>query len=162
MGATTEDSSKSRASDKDSIYFLAYLLTWITGLIVYFTKAKTDKKARFHSIQAMLLGLLSAIISIVILPFLPIVWVLSFLIWIYGLYIGYRAYSGMPANIPYLSDYAQNHSSFNEQTSEHASKIKHSVSSEEEHDALKILKMRYAKGEITKKKYIQMKKELEE
>ena len=131
MGTTTEDSSKSRESDKDSIYFLAYLLTWITGLVVYFTKAKTDKKARFHSIQAMLLGLLSIIISIVILPFFPIAWVLSFLIWIYGLYIGYRAYSGMPANIPYLSDYAQNHSSFNEQTSEHASKIKHSVSSEE-------------------------------
>ena len=161
MGATTEDISKSRASDKDIIYFLTYLLTWITGLIVYFTKAKTDKKAKFHSIQAMLLGLLSAIISIFILPFLPIVWILSLLIWIYGLYIGYRAYSGMPANIPYLSDYAQKHSSFNAQTSGHASKIKHSMSSEEEHDALKTLKMRYAKGEITKKKYIQMKKELE-
>jgi uncharacterized membrane protein len=154
-------SSKVSSDNKDIAYFLTYLLLWITGLIVYFTKAHDDKKAKFHAIQAILLGLISAIISIIILPFLPVIWILSFLIWIYGLYIGYLAYNGKPANIPYISGFAQSHSDYNNTISTTSSKTKHQELTKSSTEALEALKLRYVKGELSKKKYNEMKKELE-
>ncbi len=141
--------------------FLAYLLLWITGVIVYFTKGRDDPRTKFHSIQAILLGLVSAIISIIsgLIGLLAITWVINFLIWLYGLYIGFKAYNGADVAIPFISEYSQVHSDYEIKTEKKSIHKEHSKASVD--DPIKALKLRYANGEITKKEYLKMKKDLE-
>ncbi len=99
---------KNVSGDKtDNLTFLiTYLLEWLTGLIVYFTVGQNDKRARFHAIQAIVLGIVSIILSFILdFVFLPLSGIVAFLIWLYGMYIGYEAYKGVDVKIPILSDY---------------------------------------------------------
>lgn len=88
--------------DSKTMYLVAYVLGWLTGLIV-FLMAKDDEALKFHGMQAILLSLASyvlciTIIGIILVPF----------IWLYGLYIGYQAYStGKTVKVPYLGEYAE-------------------------------------------------------
>ena len=148
-------------SEKVIADFLAYLLLWITGVIVYFTKGRDNPRTKFHSIQAILLGLVSAIISIVsgLIGLLAITWVINFLIWLYGLYVGFKAYNGTDISIPFISEYSQAHSDYEIKTEKKGTKkerIKTKVD-----DPIKTLKLRYANGDITKREYLKMKKDLE-
>ncbi|MDE1824846.1 MAG: SHOCT domain-containing protein [Candidatus Micrarchaeota archaeon] len=88
------------------------------------------------------------------------------------MYIGIDAYFNKENTIPYISGYARNHSGFNihenprrivkeEILSGHEYRKEKIASKNEEAEALKILKTRYAKGELTKKQYLKMKKEIE-
>ncbi|MCK4521300.1 MAG: DUF4870 domain-containing protein [Nanoarchaeota archaeon] len=43
---------------------IAYLLTWLTGLIVYLTADKDDKFTRFHGMQAILFGVSLIVLSV--------------------------------------------------------------------------------------------------
>lgn len=43
---------------------VAYILTWITGLIVFFTAKKEDKFTRFHALQAIGLGVVVTVVQI--------------------------------------------------------------------------------------------------
>lgn len=161
---------------KDITYFLTYLLLWITGLIILLTKAKENKRFKFHAFQAILLGVVSAIIAILftIVGAGGLSALISFILWIYGLYIGYMAYLNEDKQIPYLANYAKTHSEYLIKKPEHdesreSAKEQHAKKkaaaeeeTDEEEDHIKTLKKRYAKGEITRKQYLKMKKELEE
>ncbi|MGC8568013.1 MAG: hypothetical protein ACP5RP_02695 [Candidatus Micrarchaeia archaeon] len=90
-------------------YFIAYLLLLITGIIVYFISGEKDRKAKFHALQAIMLG----IAQIIVIVFLSTIYlaiigkVLSLLIWIYGIYIGIEAYNGNEVVVPYITEFAK-------------------------------------------------------
>ncbi|HLE96077.1 MAG TPA: DUF4870 domain-containing protein [Candidatus Thermoplasmatota archaeon] len=58
--APTQDNTKAT---------IAYILTWLTGLIVLLIADKTDKNTRWHAIQAIGLGIVATVVS----------WILSLL-----------------------------------------------------------------------------------
>ncbi len=159
----TKESDKTKDNEKDLTYILNYLLLWITGVLVYLTKGN-DKRMKFHAVQAILLGVLSAILSIIFnILLLPVVsLVSSTVVWLLGMYIGFMAYNGKDITIPFVSKFAESHSGYD---SESNNKKKKQVSSDDDSeksdDAVETLKLRFAKGEITKEKYQEMKKALE-
>jgi uncharacterized membrane protein len=94
--------------EKDALYIFTYLLTIVSGLIVFVTVAQKSTRAKFHAIQAILLGVVMIIVGIVGgIIFAPAAGLLNFLIWLYGIYIGYRAYEGEDIEVPVLGDFAK-------------------------------------------------------
>lgn len=78
------------------MYLVCYLFTWLTGLIFYFTQAKDNPEMKFHSVQAILLG---------IGMFIPLV---NILVWLYSIYVGYQVYStGERIHVPVIGEYAE-------------------------------------------------------
>lgn len=87
-----------------TLALVAYVLTWLTGLLV-FVIAK-DKFAKFHGMQALILGILGLVLGFVTFG------LGSILLWIYGLYVGVvYAYKGQMYKIPYIGDYAEKYAS---------------------------------------------------
>ena len=144
------------------IFILTYLFGWISGVIVYFVKGKSDLRVKAHSIQAIILGLISAIFTVLGIG------IISLIIWLYGMYLGIKAYYGPDSKIPYISDYAWASSSSEERVTKQAirpaikSNKKVKETQDSNNDAMKALKLRYASGKLTKKQYTEMKKDLEE
>ena len=98
--------SESASQQKgDFNYLLVYLLEWLTGIIYFILKGGSNKRMKLHSLQAILLGVIAIVLSV--LSFIPFVWVLSFLIWLYGMYIGYEASVGKDIAIPGITDFAK-------------------------------------------------------
>jgi len=85
----------------DFTYIAIYFLTFITGIIFYLI-SKDDKRKRQHSIQAIILGAIMVVIG-----FIPYLNLVNILIWLYGLYIGYKASVNEDADIPYITDFAK-------------------------------------------------------
>jgi uncharacterized membrane protein len=92
-----------KSENKGWLYVLIYLFTWLTGLIFYLTE-KEDKKVRFHAMQAILLGIVMVICSFFFFLLIPVI--LAPILWLYGLYIGYKESQGETVRIPYLAEYA--------------------------------------------------------
>lgn len=92
---------KAEKKDEGWKYIVIYFFTWLTGLIFYLAE-KQDKKVRFHAIQSILLG-----IVITILSFTFIFSIISVLLWIYGLYVGYKEMKGETIRIPVIGEYAE-------------------------------------------------------
>lgn len=136
-----------------AIYILVYFFEFISGIIGYFF-AGENERLRFHSKQAMILGVISFIIS-----FIPIVSVLTVFIWLYGLYLGIKAYKGKDVGLPIITSKIEEEAVESEHTSR--KKVTHSKVAESTGEHIKALKLRYAKGEITKKEYNKIKKDLE-
>lgn len=103
-----------KESDNRMMMLVAYVLTWLTGLIVYLTTGKEDPEARFHGMQAILLGAAMMVIGIVggvTLIGLVIAVPLNIILWVYGIYVGYKAYSeGERILIPVIGEYAVKYS----------------------------------------------------
>ena len=105
--------SKAEEESGGIIYVLTYLLSLVSGIIVYFVvipsydKARQDKKLKRHAIQAMVLGVISIVVGAVLffIPFFSSL--IPILIWVYGLYVGYRASINDELDIPYVTDYAK-------------------------------------------------------
>jgi uncharacterized membrane protein len=96
----------------DIMYIFTYLLSWLSGIIVFFTKGQSDKRMKFHSLQAIFLGIIAVVIDLILffIPFLgPI---LAFLIWLYGMYIAVKAYEGEDIKVPVIADYAAKYSNY--------------------------------------------------
>lgn len=112
MAKKTEFAKAPAKSEKDSrsMMLVAYIFTWLTGLIVYFTAGKEDPEVRFHAVQAIILGVAMMvlwIIGIVTLVGWIIAFPLNLLLWAYGIYVGYKAYSeGERMLIPVIGEYA--------------------------------------------------------
>jgi len=85
----------------DFTYIAIYFLTFITGIIFYLI-SKDDKRKRQHSIQAIILGAIMVVIG-----FIPYLNLVNILIWLYGLYIGYKASVNEDADIPYITNFAK-------------------------------------------------------
>lgn len=86
---------------------VAYVLTWITGLIIFFV-AKNDKYARWHAVQAIGLGIFAFVVSL-ILRILPL-GILSNVWWILVIVaviiLAVKAYQGEKFRLPLLADWA--------------------------------------------------------
>ena len=112
--APTQDNTKAT---------IAYILTWLTGLIVLLIADKTDKNTRWHAIQAIGLGIALMVASMVfnlvggLLWFVgggfPWLWgpgPLPGLVWLGGLVVAVllavKAYHGEKVRLPWLADIA--------------------------------------------------------
>ena len=95
-----EKDTKKPVESKGWLYVLIYFFTWLTGIIFYIIE-KDDKKVRFHALQAIFLGIIMMVLSFTI-----ILSILSLVLWIYGLYIGYKESQGETVRVPYLADFA--------------------------------------------------------
>ncbi len=95
--------AKKEEKDNKLLYLLAYVFTWLGGLIVYLVAGKEDPEAKFHGLQAIFLG-----IAISVLAMLIITSPIALLLWIYGVYVGYVAYSkGERMMIPVIGEFAK-------------------------------------------------------
>ena len=101
--------SETPRPEKDDrvLYIFTYLLTWISGLMVFITVGQSNKRMKFHAIQAVLLGIVTFIIAWIPFPFLYLV---GFLLWLYGIYVGVVAYNGRDISMPVIGDYAKRYS----------------------------------------------------
>lgn len=110
------------SSDSNLFGALAYLFSWITGIIVYLAKPE-DKYARFHAMQSILLGVVLFVLIILFGVFAGIISVLTLgfgvvligilllpvqlgllLLW---LFLMWKAYSGEKYKLPVIGDYAE-------------------------------------------------------
>jgi len=89
------------SKEGNMMYILIYFFTWLSGLIFYLIE-KEDKKIRFHAMQSILLGIVITVLSMTF-----ILGILGFVLWLYGLYVGYKEYTGETVRIPYLAEYAE-------------------------------------------------------
>ena len=116
--AGKSNGSKAKNHEDDAAWFIvAYVLSIVTGIVVLFLKGNDGKRIRFHSMQAIFLGILMIIVDIVfgLLTFgsffIGILGILlNVFIWLYGLYVGLEAYNGRDISIPVIGDYAKRYS----------------------------------------------------
>jgi len=99
-----ETVAKTESKENDNIIAaVAYLLGFVSGIIIYLIeKDKPDKRryVMFHAVQAIILGLVWFIIA-----FVPIIgWLVIFITWVIMLY---KAYSGEEYHLPVIGDYAE-------------------------------------------------------
>ncbi len=102
-------------SREDGIMFIfCYLLTWLSGIIVYVLYGSKNKDLRFHAIQAILLGVIISVIGIIplILPFNSyffslLIDLVILILWLYGIYVGYKASQGVDISMPVIGDLAK-------------------------------------------------------
>ncbi|MCL5016651.1 MAG: hypothetical protein M1441_00730 [Candidatus Parvarchaeota archaeon] len=97
----------------DIIYIFTYLLSWLSGIIVFVTKGQDDKRMKFHSLQAIFLGIIAIVLEFVLFFIPSLGSVLAFLIWLYGMYIAVKAYEGEDIKVPVIADYAAKYSGYN-------------------------------------------------
>ena len=97
----------------DIIYIFTYLLSWLSGIIVFVTKGQDDKRMKFHSLQAIFLGITAVVLEFVLFFIPSLGSVLAFLIWLYGMYIAVKAYEGEDIKVPVIADYAAKYSGYN-------------------------------------------------
>jgi len=103
MAGTTEKKVPPAGGKDTTMALVAYILSWLTGLIVFLV-AK-DKLAKFHGMQSLILGLVGLVLSVITFGLLSPV---AFLLWLYGLYVGIvYAYKGEMYKIPYIGAYAE-------------------------------------------------------
>ncbi|MFV9629476.1 MAG: DUF4870 domain-containing protein [Methanosarcinales archaeon] len=104
-------------SDENLLAALAYVLTIITGIIIYLMeKDKPDKRrfVMFHAVQAIMLGVAMIALSIIvpIIGFIPILGGIIVLLFPFAalavwLFMIYKAYSGEEYHLPVIGDYAE-------------------------------------------------------
>jgi uncharacterized membrane protein len=94
------DKDTKQANDTGLVYVLIYFFTWLTG-IIFFVIEKDNKKVRFHALQSIFLGIVMTVLS-----FTVILSIVSLVLWIYGIYVGFKQSQGETIRIPYLADYA--------------------------------------------------------
>jgi uncharacterized membrane protein len=104
-----KQSSEVAHPEKDDrvLYIFAYLLMWISGLIMFLTVGQTNKRMKFHAVQSVLVGIVVFVLIIIPLPLIPLI---GILIWIYGLYVGFMAFEGRDLSMPGIGDYAEKYS----------------------------------------------------
>lgn len=83
-------------------YLIAYVFIFVSGILMYLCR-KDDKTMKFHAVQASILG----VIIVVLLFFSAIGITLSFLLWLYGLYLGFNASEGRKIVVPVIGNYAE-------------------------------------------------------
>lgn len=116
-----EGQKTSTGLEPNTAALLAYLLTWVTGLI-FFLIEKENKYVRFHALQAILLGVAIIVIWIIIfivdiiLGYIPILggiialllslvfWFGSLVVWILMMV---KAYQGQMYKLPVIGDIAE-------------------------------------------------------
>jgi len=100
--------------DPKLMYIVSYLILIIGGLVVFLVYGDKDKRLKFHALQSIAYGIIIYIFYFVIAALLffnyfmlALLNLIILVLWLYGLYIGYMAYSGKETPIPFLTDFLQ-------------------------------------------------------
>ncbi|MCL5442227.1 MAG: hypothetical protein M1603_00895 [Candidatus Marsarchaeota archaeon] len=103
----TKTDPKTHRTGEDSSYFIiTYLLSLLSGVVMLFLYGDIDKRLKFHSLQAITLGMIAVVVSVLFGFLSPVLSsILFLLIWAYGMYIGLEAYAGRDIDIPIVSDF---------------------------------------------------------
>ena len=100
----TETVAKTELKENDNVMAaLAYLLGFVSGIIIYLIEKDKPDKSRFvmfHAVQAIILGLVWFIFS-----FVPVIGQLVvFITWVVMIY---KAYTGEEYHLPVIGEYAE-------------------------------------------------------
>ncbi len=106
--------SASKPAQGNILFIFAYLLGWLSGILVFII-AGQDKRLKFHALQAILWSIGVTVVWFILefIPFVNIIaWLVVALAWLYGLYIGFMAFSenkdiDMPVVATYAHQYAK-------------------------------------------------------
>ena len=93
------------AAGNDFNYILVYLLEWATGIVYFITWGNKDKRMKLHSMQAVVLGAIGVVAGLLLI--IPFAWILEVLIWLYGLYVGYKASLNDDVDIPLVTNFVK-------------------------------------------------------
>jgi len=122
QGGGTPGGKTSMGLDPNVAALLAYVLTWVTGL-VFFLVEKENRFVRFHAMQAILFGAATFVVTIVLSIALGIIsyvssllGMLASLIWLVvwaAFLVGWimcmiKAYQGQRFKLPVIGDMAEN------------------------------------------------------
>lgn len=106
--APSSTTSGSGSPNSNVLAAVAYILTFITGLIIYFVADKNDKYARWHAIQAIGLGIVALVIGIILsfvsLGLLGVVW--NVIVLVLVIILAVKAYQGQKIRLPIIADIA--------------------------------------------------------
>ncbi len=88
---------------------LAYVLTPIVPIILMLWEEKKDRPfIRSHNAQALVWGLINAVIGSILSALLFFCFGLpTLIIWLVGCYWGYQAYQGQSVTIPFITDFVK-------------------------------------------------------
>lgn len=107
VGAPMTAAASSNDSER-GLAAVAYILTWITGLIIYFVAKPEQHYAKWHAIQAIGLGIVATlgaiVFSILPIPFLGAIWGLLVIVAI--IVFAVKAYQGERMRLPMIADMA--------------------------------------------------------
>lgn len=95
-------SKTGKPADDNLLYLVAYLLTLLTGIVVFIMSKPSEKRLRFNALQSIFLGIIALIFS-----FLPIVWIIAAFLWVVGIVAGLKAYNGEDVVLPIIGPYAK-------------------------------------------------------
>ncbi len=96
---------KQKQKEDQILYIVAYVFTIISGAIIYLFFSEGNKRLKLHSEQAIILGIIILVIDAILFLVPYIASLLGLLIWLYGLYVGFKAYNGVDVKIPYITDF---------------------------------------------------------
>ncbi len=107
MATTTKNAGKgAKKGEQNPLFVVAYVLAWLTGIVVFIIAKPSDKRLRFNALQAVFLG-----IVITVLGFIPFVGgPIAFVLWIIGIIAGAKAYNGDDVYLPIIGEYAKKYS----------------------------------------------------
>ena len=95
-------------SNERTLAAVAYVLLWVTGLIILLLAKKEDKYARWHAIQAIGFGIAATLASIIAgllpVPFLDTI--VSLLILVGIVVLAVKAYQGEKPRLPVIAEMA--------------------------------------------------------
>ena len=94
---------KAQGGGGNILYIVAYIFTWITGIVVFLIAAPSEKRLRFNGMQAVFLGIIAFI-----LYFIPIIGgIITLILWILGIVVGIKAYQGEDMMLPVIGGWAK-------------------------------------------------------
>ncbi|HEY58843.1 MAG TPA: DUF4870 domain-containing protein [Anaerolineae bacterium] len=102
-GTTADEPS----SDDRLWALLAYILSPIVPIIALLMEEKKSRPyIRFHSVQALVLGVINIVLSLALSATIVLACIPLF-IWLYMIYLGVLAYQSKPFTVPFLTDFIQ-------------------------------------------------------
>lgn len=114
---STKSNEKSSAKSDDKVlYIIAYLIPLLTGILVYIINGNKSKRLKLHAVQSIFLGIVFIILDVVLgllfhgFVLGSIISLILFLLWLYGLYVGFQGYNGNDMEIPVITEYAKSYS----------------------------------------------------
>ncbi len=103
-----EQTTNDITSDDKLWSLLGYILSPIVPIIVLLLEDKKSRPfIRYHNMQALVLGVVNIILSL-ILGWTLVLACVPFLIWVVMVYWGIQAYQGQWVKIPVLTDFVMN------------------------------------------------------
>jgi uncharacterized membrane protein len=114
MSDQNDKSAPATGLPENVALLIAYLFSWLGGLIILLTAAANNKKLKFHALQSIFLGIAIVIASIVlniIINIVPFLWFLSSIFSLCAvaacICLGFFAYQGRTWELPVIADIAR-------------------------------------------------------